>query len=241
MTWSKFTIWFMNVESPPWFPLCFCVSLPSRRELGGMLPGCCVLSAVSQPKSSSCSVNPRRLEASELPSFPYKILTHQVTGIRLSSNMVPSGLKAKAQFLSLPALMCNILSGIWDPHTDVLEENSIRTLCCRGLNLGRTLTWKYIFNSSSNGKYFCLPRQTENLKLSENRACLLRSPLRTETKRKTGRANRYRNTWKESGQSSMPTSAPTHPHLLSAPANINSIFRLIKRQHLLLLPLLGVY
>lgn len=77
-----------------------------------MIPGSCVLSAVSQPKSSSCSANPRRLEASELPSFPYKILTPQATGIRLSSNTVTSGLKAKAQVLSLPALMCIILNGI---------------------------------------------------------------------------------------------------------------------------------
>lgn len=159
MTWSKFTTWFMNIKSPTWFPLCFCVSLLSKRELGGMLPGSCVLSAVSQPKSSSCSVNPRRPEASEFPSFPYKILTPQAAGVRLSSNMVTSGLKAKAQFLSLSALICIILGGIWDPHTDVSEENSIRTLCCRGPSLGRTLTWKDIFSSSPNGKCLCLLRQ----------------------------------------------------------------------------------
>lgn len=159
MTWSKFTTWFMNIKSPTWFPLCFCVSPLSRRELGGMLPGSCVLSAVSQPNSSSCSVNPRRLEASELPSFPYKILTPQATGVRLSSNMVKRGLKAKAQLLSLPALMCIIVSGVWDPHTGVLEESSIRTLCSRRPNLGRALRWKDIFNSSSKGKPFCLLRQ----------------------------------------------------------------------------------
>lgn len=184
MTWSKFTAWFMIIKSPTWFPLCFSVALLSGRELGGTLPGSSVLSAVSQPKSSSCSVNPRRLEASELPSFPYKMLTSQVTGARLSINTVTSGLKAKAQLLALPALMCSTLNGIWDPHTDVLEENSIRTFCCRWPNLGRTLPWKDIFNSSYNAKHFCLLRQMENLKLSENTACLLRSPLRTETKRK---------------------------------------------------------
>lgn len=139
-----------------------------RRELAGMLPGSCVLSAVSQPKSSSRSVNPRRPEASELPSFPYKILTPQATGVRLSSNTVTSGLKAKARVLSLPALICILLGGIWDPHVEELEENSIRTLCCRGPNLGRTLRWKDICNSSSNGKHFCLLRQRECLKLSEN-------------------------------------------------------------------------
>lgn len=198
------------------FPLRSSLALLVRREQGGRLPGSCVANAVSQPESFSqaslCSVKPMRVEASELPSFPQKILTLQATRVKLRSREMTYGLEAKALFLALPALLCSTVSGIWDPCKYVLEENSIRIpFAAEDWTCVELLYKKDIFNSSLNRKYSCLLKTMEILKFSENQSLSVKISFENrnrEQKRWTGRANRYRNIWKQSGQTSIPTSAP---------------------------------
>lgn len=122
------------------------------------------------------------------------------------------GLKAKAPFSALPALTCSAVGGIWDPRKYELEENSIRIPFAAEDRTWVELLYKRdISNSSFNRKHPCLLKAMEILKFSENQSLSVKISFENrnrERKRWTGRANRYRNIWKQSGQTSLPTSDP---------------------------------